>query len=222
MNEVFIESDNGIISIDTMSSEKRAYELKARAESQQQTRRRIVEATAGLHEEVGPARTTIAEIARRAGVQRLTVYKHFPGEAELFGACSAHYIAAHPFPDLDGAFALADPQRRVGAVLTCLYPWFRETEPMTLNIQRDRLLLPALDERAALSIDAPMAEIRTGLTAGFPVRGRRAERLGALVAVALDFWTWRRLTQQGLDDATAAELMADAIACVGTGGVSQA
>ncbi|MBV8944057.1 MAG: helix-turn-helix transcriptional regulator, partial [Solirubrobacterales bacterium] len=69
-----------------MSSEKRRYQLKARAESQRQTRERIVRATMELHREVGPAQTTIAEIARRAGVQRLTVYNHFPEEAELFEA----------------------------------------------------------------------------------------------------------------------------------------
>ena len=70
--------------MNAMSSESRKYELKARAEKQADTRRRIVEATSELHEEVGPARTTVAEIARRAGVQRLTVYNNFPNETELF------------------------------------------------------------------------------------------------------------------------------------------
>src|SRR5437870_5397792 len=82
-----------------MSSETRKYALKVRAEKQAETRRRIVEATAALHTEVGPARTTVAEIARRAGVQRLTVYNNFPEERELFEACGAYWLAGNPPPD---------------------------------------------------------------------------------------------------------------------------
>src|SRR5947208_13533789 len=99
--------------MNTMSNEKRKYQLKARAERQEETRRRIVEATVALHEEVGPAKTTVAEIARRAGVQRLTVYNHFPDERELYAACSSHYLADHPPPPLDDLFELEDPRKRV-------------------------------------------------------------------------------------------------------------
>jgi AcrR family transcriptional regulator len=199
-----------------MSSQKRPYELKERAKQQRETRRRIVAATAELHEEVGPARTTIAEIARRAGVQRLTVYKHFPAEEELFEACSGHFIAAHPRPHLSQALALEDPPKRVEAVLGALYGWYRETEAMATNIQRDRLLLPAIDERAAITIDEPMAGLAATLASGFGAREGGADRVRALVAVALDFWTWRRLKLQGLTDAAAAELMAAAIDCAAT------
>src|SRR4051794_19814848 len=82
-----------------MTEKKRTYELKERARRQAETRARIVEATVALHEEVGPARTTVAEIARRAGVQRLTVYTHFPDERDLFAACSRHFMAGHVPPD---------------------------------------------------------------------------------------------------------------------------
>src|SRR4051795_10238958 len=106
---------------------KRAYELKKRAERQDETRRRITEAAVALHEEVGVARTTVAEIARRAGVQRLTVYNHFAELSDLLPACSAHYAALHPRPDLGPALALEDPVARVRAVLSDLYGWYRET-----------------------------------------------------------------------------------------------
>src|SRR5688500_11934560 len=109
--------------MNTMSTQRRPYELKERARRQEETRRRIVEATVDLHEKVGPARTTIAEIARRAGVQRLTVYKHFPSDSELFAACSGHYIEAHPRPDLSEALALEDARERARAVLGLLYPF---------------------------------------------------------------------------------------------------
>ncbi len=199
------------------SSGKRTYELKQRAKSQEETRRRIVEATAALHEEVGPAQTTVAEIARRAGVQRLTVYKHFPEDAELFEACSGHYLSQHPMPDLSPALAIEDPGKRLGAVLKLIYDRYRQTQSMTEKVLRDRLLLPALDQRVALTVDEPMRQLGEALTAGFKARGRRKERIAAVVAVALDFWTWRRLNQQGLDDEAAAALMADAISCVADG-----
>src|SRR3954465_11441524 len=96
-----------------MSSETRQYELKVRAERQEETRRRIAAATAELHQEVGPARTTIAEIARRAGGQRPTVYNTFPDERSLFAACQAHFMASPPPPDPGPALATEDPHQRV-------------------------------------------------------------------------------------------------------------
>ena len=193
-------------------STKKTYELKKRAKRQEETRRRIVDATVELHEEVGPAQTTVAEIARRAGVSRLTVYNHFPEDADLFAACSASWIEANPQPDISDALALEDPGERVKAVLERLYSWYRGTEAMGVNIRRDRFVLPALDARVSQTADAAEAALRGALMAGFRVRGKRAARIEALIAVALDFWTWHRLKEQGLSDADAAELMADAVA----------
>ena len=199
--------------MNAMSTEsaKRPYELKERARKQERTRERIVAATAALHEEVGPARTTVTEIAKRAGVQRLTVYKHFPTEEELFEGCSAHYMQRHPFPDPTEALEADDPVRRTRETLALLYAWFRETERMTANIQRDRLLMPALDARTSEMVDPGMRFIAERLVDGFGGRGGRAQRIVALVAVAMDFWTWRRLTEVGLDDEAAAKLMAEAV-----------
>src|SRR5574340_1172177 len=92
--------------------QKRAYQLKRRAERQDETRRRIAEATAALHAEIGPAATTISAIAARAGVERLTVYRHFPDEGELFRACQQSFLAAHPYPDMGAWGAIPDPDRK--------------------------------------------------------------------------------------------------------------
>src|SRR5256885_16786017 len=108
----------------------RKYELKARAESQQRTRERIAAAAAELHAEVGVARTTVADIARRAGVQRLTVYNHFADLNELLPACSAHHLSLHPLPDLDSALSLDDPRERVRRTLVDFYRWDRENETL--------------------------------------------------------------------------------------------
>jgi AcrR family transcriptional regulator len=170
---------------------KRKYELKARAERQEETRRRITEATVALHQEVGPARTTIAEIARRAGVTRVTVYSNFPEERELLESCQGHWMRLHPLPDLS-------PADGTEAVLRSLYGWYRETARMAENVRRDRLSVPALDELLHETADASMGALAGALGGG------------PLVALALDFWTWRRLAAEGLEDAEAASLMARA------------
>lgn len=195
-----------------MSRQKRKYELKARAESQQATRRRIVEATVALHQDLGPARTTVAEIARRAGVQRLTVYNHFPEESELFAACQGHFLVRHPFPDFGSALALDDPRARVREVLCGLYQTYREREHMTIKIQRDRGSLPALDALMQQTMDAQLAQLSKTLATPFRTRGKRAQRLHAVLGLALDFWTWHRLKLEGIDDAAAADLMTDLVA----------
>jgi len=191
-----------------MSTGKRKYELKERARRQDETRRRIAAATAELHEEVGPARTTVAEIARRAGVQRLTVYKNFPDDYALFAACQRHFLTESPPPDPSAALTLDDPAERLETVLRDLYGWYRRTERTSANVRRDRELLPALDALMADTGDVRTAELADALAAGF---GRhRAVR--AAVALALDFWTWQRLSREGLDDKTAARLMVTAVA----------
>ena len=195
-----------------MSTQTRKYELKARAESQRETRDRIARVAVELHEEKGVAQTTVAEIARRAGVTRLTVYNHFADLSELILGCSAHYAAQHPLPDLPGVLALEDPDERVRAALVRLYGWYRETEPMFGKLFSDRASVPELDQFMEQDIDRLQAELADDLAAAFGARGRRAERLTALIRLALDFWTWRRLDREGLDDEAAAELMSAAIA----------
>jgi AcrR family transcriptional regulator len=194
-----------------MSSENRKYALKARAEKQAETRRRIVEATSALHEEVGPVRTTVAEIARRAGVQRLTVYNNFPDEKELFAACGAHWLAENPLPDPTAAFAVKKPAERLLAVLGPLYSWYRKTARANENLHRDRLVLPALDAVMKIRMDQQFDNLVSVLTAGFTPIAHSTKGLPAAVALALDFWTWRRLTGEGMSDDEAASLMVSAV-----------
>jgi AcrR family transcriptional regulator len=203
--------------MNSMSSEKRTYELKARAARQAKTRERIVRATVELHKEVGPARTTVAEIARRAGVQRLTVYNHFPELGQLLAACQGHWLAEHPPPDPGAALALPRPQERLRAVLAPLYAWYRETAPMAASVRRDRTLVPALDSLLAGSMDARLIELAEALTAGFGRKGRPRKRTRAAVALALEFWTWQRLAREGLADEEAATVMANAAATADEG-----
>ena len=186
---------------------KRTYRLKARADRQQATRLRIVEAAAALHDEVGPARTTVADIARRAGVQRLTVYNNFPDERSLFDACGLHWMSEHPMPAaLSEAMSEADPRLALGGALESLYGWYRQHRQTHENLQRDRLLLPALDHVMKFRMDHQMSDLAAGLAGRFNDEGRSG-MVRAAVALALDFWTWRRLWQAGISDSEASQLM---------------
>lgn len=195
----------------TMSSQIRKYRLKVRAERQAETRQRIVEATAALHEEVGPARTTVAEIARRAGVQRLTVYNNFPTETELIDACGQHWTHLNPTPDPSAALAIDDAEERLQAVLGPLFRWYRKHARAIEHLQRDRLVMPSLDGVMRIRMDQQFAHLADALSSGFAPDGRRPKQMHAAIALALDFWTWRRLANEGISDDDAASVMVGAV-----------
>src|SRR5579884_2059820 len=127
-----------------MSDRKRSYRKTRRAELEEQTRRRITESTVALHQEVGPARTSISAIAERAGVRRSTVYRHFPDEETLFAACSSHWRALNPAPDPQAWAAIAEPGARTETALRELYAFYRRTEPMYTSLLRDEPLVPVV------------------------------------------------------------------------------
>jgi len=187
----------------------RKYEKRRRAEQESETRRRIVEAVYALHGEIGPARTTIKAIAERAGVERLTVYRHFADEGAIFAACDAHFRSETPPPDPAEWADIADPSTRFRTALLAFYAFYRRGENMITNAERDAVELPAL---AAVMgpRDRLIAAVRDDLVKAWPVRDRAGTRLAAAVAHALRFDTWRSLARvEGLEDAEVAELMVD-------------
>jgi AcrR family transcriptional regulator len=195
----------------------RKYELKERAESQAETRRRIVEAAFELHASLGPARTTISSIAERAGVQRLTVYRHFPDERSLFQACTSHAWAAYPRPGSEPWAAIAEPEERLRVALAQIYAFFRETEQLTANVRRDLPDLPVLQEVAS-PVVRYWEDVRAALDRGWAVRGRRRDRVRAAVGHAIQFETWRSLVRgEQLSDAAAVEMMATLVCAIADG-----
>lgn len=192
----------------------RKYELKRRAEKQEETRRRITEATVELHETFGPAQTTISAIAERAGVERLTVYRHFPDERALFTACTGHWIADNPLPDPSSWTRVADPGERLRRALEEVYAYHRRTEQMISKVIRDRQVHPLTREFSEPYI-RHWERMRHILSAGWGVRGRRRQLLLAAIAHALDFQTWHSLVrQQGLNDEQAVEIMSRMVGCL--------
>ncbi|HET8568957.1 MAG TPA: helix-turn-helix domain-containing protein [Candidatus Limnocylindria bacterium] len=202
----------------------RKLRLRARAERMAKTRRRIVEAAYDLHCTLGPARTTVSAIAERAGVQRHTVYQHFPDDLALFGACTAHGLAIDPPPDPAKVGAIRDPRARLRATLAQLYAYYRRNESLLANTARDepelvrRVRDAGIDwrdvpETVRRYSELPVA-LRSALVTGWPVRGARRSHLMAALALALDFGTWSVLTRGSLlEDEQAVELMVRLVRC---------
>ncbi len=187
----------------------RKYEQRKRAEAVAATRQRIVEATVELHRTVGPAATRITEVARRAGLRRVTVYDHFPDEASLVAACSAHWRALHPGPDPAAWAQIEPPAERLRTGLSALYAWYRETEPMTANVLRDAAAVPALGDVLGRGLLAWLAAVRGVLEAPYAADGESPPRVQAAIRMAVDFHGWQALAPLG--DAAAAELAADLV-----------
>jgi AcrR family transcriptional regulator len=176
-------------------------------------RQRIIEAMVELHEEIGPAATTVTAIAERAGVQRLTVYRHFPDDRAMLGACSAHWLEAHPLPDPLAWTGIANPRTRIETALRAIYDFFRTGAPMLESVIRDEAEMEAVAEVMAPLWDY-FREAAGGLSAGWEVNGDAQRRVRAAVGHTLGFYTWRSLTDQGLSNAEAVELMVGLVADV--------
>lgn len=190
-----------------MSDQTRPYRKKRRAELEEQTRLRITESAVALHEQLGPARTSISAVADHAGVRRSTVYRHFPDEEALFAACSAHWRAANPPPDPARWAAIEDPPARLEAALRELYAFYGRTEAMYTSLLRDEKLVAPV-EKGLADFHGYLRAIQDVLMAGRGLRGRAALRTRAAIGHALAFSTWRSLTrEQGLSDDEAVALM---------------
>lgn len=178
----------------------RAYTKVRRAAAEEATRERIVSAIMALHEEVGPARTTVSAIAGRACVERLTVYRHFPDEPSMLRACSAHWTALHPLPPIpaQGPEPLAACRRTI----LRLYGWYRANAAMLVQITADARKIPLVAELIA-PLGADLDRVAAALDANWP---RRSARRAITIRHALDFSTWRSLDRLTGSDRRAAAL----------------
>ena len=198
-------------------STTRPYTKRRRAQAEAETRQRIAEAAMRLHGSVGPARTTISAVAEKAGVQRATVYRHFPTEEDLFGACSAHWASLHPPPDAGSWAIIADPDVRLRQGLADLYAWYGSDEQMFVNTRRDATLAPAMAPTVE-RVRAGIAAMVDTLMKGRPERGRRRRRVLGAIRHATAFGTWYSLTREGqLSDDDAIDAMLGAVAAAGRG-----
>jgi AcrR family transcriptional regulator len=180
----------------------RTYVKFKRAENQAETRQRIVDAAVALHGEIGPVATTISMIADRAGVQRHTVYAHFPDERSLLMACSGLHRERHPPPEPSRWDHIEDLATRVGTALRALYGWFAETERMIANVRRDSEQNPVLREVSDMRFGSAYRALYASFSGRFGPQGEAALRL------ATSFYTWRTLVREvGLGPEEAIALM---------------
>jgi len=194
----------------------RPYRQRRRAELEAQTRLRITEAAMKLHGTVGPAWTTVTAVAEEAGVQRGTVYRHFPDEDALFGACSMHWATLNPTPNPDAWVEIEDPGQRLRLALAELYRWYQRNQQMLDNVFRDAPRVPALKP----GVEGFLSQLRAvheTLMRGRRERGRRRARVAAAVGHAIGFGAWRSLVREhGLDDDEAVDLMSAMVLAAGT------
>jgi AcrR family transcriptional regulator len=188
----------------------RKYEQTRRAEQQEQTRQRIVEAAVSLHGTLGPARTSLSAVAEKAGVQRNTLYRHFPDERALLEACSSHYSTLHPVPGVAGWSDLDDPVARARAGLRELYAYWEGNEQMVAHVLRDAEVEPSVREVSEQHWGVPLDEIRAALLAG-----SSSADVAAAVDLVLSFRTWQSLRRSGLSTSAAADLAARLVTCAG-------
>jgi AcrR family transcriptional regulator len=189
---------------------KRRYTLKRRADNQAETRRRIVEATVDLHTEIGPVHTSISAIAERAGVQRHTVYAHFPTERELALACSGLALERDPLPDEPSWRTIANPEQRLRRGLTEIYAWYARNAELASRVLRDAEVDSLTRDVVRLRIGSRIDALQAVLAQGF--RSGRAR--DAALGLALSFHTWRSLVKDGgLSLDAAVEFVVLAIRC---------
>jgi AcrR family transcriptional regulator len=184
----------------------RTYTLKKRAEQQAETRQRIVEAAVDLHSSIGPATTTISMVAEKAGVQRHTVYAHFPDDRSLFMACSGMAQDRDPMPDADAWRSIADRNERLTAGLSAVYAWYERNAQLLACVLRDA-------EHHALTKET--AELRFGQIIGawHEVLGHKLNaKERAMLHLALSYFTWRSLVREaGIKSGAAVSVMVQAI-----------
>jgi AcrR family transcriptional regulator len=198
------------------------YELKKRAERQEETRLRIARATLELHEILGPALTTRSAIAERAGVTRPTVYSHFPDDLSLGKACSSLELSDNPLPDPGPWQEISDPERRLRMALGDLYAYFRRRERLWTNILRDQEMPLPNGDSEAHEADAEIMEpiyvlwerMKQSLATGWGASDESSRLLLSAIGLALDFQTWRAMVRtQDLSDEQAIELMVGMVRC---------
>lgn len=194
----------------TMAGEtktERQYRMRKRLEDVDETRRRIVEATVELHGSVGPSKTTVSAVADLAGVQRSTVYRHYPDDEALFGACTSHWLAQHPWPRPQDWESEPDPRKRLASALRELYRYYDENRAMLGNSYRDIDVMPSF---VGEMMRAQLQEMHQVLVDGWRDSADR-RRIAAAVHHALDFRAWSSLDDAGLGSDQAAALMRDMV-----------
>jgi AcrR family transcriptional regulator len=187
------------------STGPRTYRMGRRRGQLEATRQRITEAAFELHGTIGPAQTSISAVAERAGVQRHTVYHHFPDMTSLMRACTAHGMRVTGIPDVASWLAIEDPATRLRHALGELYAYYGANARLLGNVVRDMPLMAHIG--GGEEFVGHMTELFHALAVGRPGDADTQRLRMAAIGHAMAFETWRSLTDNGLSDEEACELM---------------
>jgi len=194
----------------------RRYDMSRRAVAREETRRRIVEATAKLHGENGVFGTTWQAIAREADVSVATVYAHFPSLDELLPACGQLVMERIRPPTPESAtMIVGDAQgleQRLERVARELFDFYERGGPHIEVDVRERQL-PGMREWEAYLLETVAALVREALA-----EERRDARTVRLVSAFFDLPTFKALRTRGVAPKTAAKAVAQIAACLLEGG----
>jgi AcrR family transcriptional regulator len=186
---------------------QRAYRMRKRGEAVDRTRQRITDAAVRLHTSIGPSKASMSAVAEKAGVTRVTLYRHFPSMDELFSACMTDWRALHPPPDVERWRAIPVFERRLRTALDELYRWYARNSADLYPIYRDAAHTPESNQLARRQTNERQAD---AILADYEVTGPGGKRLRAAIGHAVRFWTWHSLARhQGLSTREAAALSAD-------------
>jgi AcrR family transcriptional regulator len=184
---------------------KRAYRLKKRAETRDETRERILRATMLLHDEKGVATTTFSDIAERAKVGPATVYRNFPTLGALVQACGVHVWQdmQPPVPQEAPAVfeGLAGRQARLRRLIETLDAFYRRGSFRLVKAGDDRHRVPELDFFLTMVAAGVEALVREAMGKDAPPRDV------AIVLALTDLRVWLSLRQFLPDDDVQARML---------------
>jgi AcrR family transcriptional regulator len=192
--------------------------LGRRLEQVEAMRQRITEAAFELHGTVGPAQTSISAVAELAGVQRHTVYHHFPDLTSLFRACTEHGMRVTGVPEGASWLAIDDPTTRLRHALDELYAYYRRNARLLGNIVRDMSVLADIGGSEAFV--ERLAELFSAVAVGWPGDAATQRLRTVAIGHAMAYETWRSVTEMGLSDLEASDLMLGLVSTINAGGES--
>jgi AcrR family transcriptional regulator len=191
----------------------RNYEQRLRAESAEETRRRIVDAVCEQLRSAPAEKVSIDQVARMARVSRSTIYLVFGSRAGLFSALGMDLMQRGGFADMLRASAHPDPREALRGGIRGVVAMYAA----------NRDVLRALQSMAQLDVDAvggAVQRMEKGRASGMAAQARRlAEQQLLRADVTIDtatdllclltsFDSFDLLhTQQALPVSTVAELL---------------
>ncbi|MGD9711435.1 MAG: TetR/AcrR family transcriptional regulator, partial [Thermomicrobiales bacterium] len=138
----------------------------------------------------------------RAGVERLTVYRHFPDERAIFGACSSQWELQHPLPDPAEWSSIPDPHERLRTGLGALYDYYQDAWPMLFSVLRDAPQVPEMSE-----VVQDYAQRAQRIVDSLSPSPSPDDEQRAAIQMAADPFAWNALSRSGLSTDRAAALM---------------